>query len=138
MAGGLRNASMFTVKVLPLPRLTRLGAHGVLQLREEIKSRPPRPRGGCRFAGSHHRYQRQLVQEGRARWNPAPSERLREIAFVYCVQQYNFRGVARSGGSFDEGRGEMDDVAGALDILFAQPAMDADRLAVIGYSFGAR
>jgi alpha/beta superfamily hydrolase len=31
----------------------------------------------------------------------------------------------------------MDDVAGALDILCAQSAMDADRLAVIGYSFGA-
>jgi alpha/beta superfamily hydrolase len=59
------------------------------------------------------------------------------MAFVYRVQQYNFRGVVRSGGSFDEGRSEMDDVAGALDTLCAQPAMDADRLAIIGYSFGA-
>jgi alpha/beta superfamily hydrolase len=51
--------------------------------------------------------------------------------------RFNFRGAGRSAGSFDEGRGEMDDVAGALGFLCTQPEVDAGRLAVVGYSFGA-
>jgi len=51
--------------------------------------------------------------------------------------RFNFRGAGRSAGSFDEGRGEMDDVAGAVDFLCARPEVDADRLAFVGYSFGA-
>ncbi|RLC85859.1 MAG: hypothetical protein DRJ03_10400, partial [Chloroflexi bacterium] len=50
---------------------------------------------------------------------------------------FNFRGAGDSSGSFDEGRGEMKDVAGAVDFLCARPDVDADRLAVVGYSFGA-
>lgn len=51
--------------------------------------------------------------------------------------RFNFRGTGRSAGSFDEGRGEMDDVAGAVDFLCAQAEVDAGRPAVVGYSFGA-
>lgn len=51
--------------------------------------------------------------------------------------RFNFRGTGNSEGSFDEGRGEMGDVAGAIDFLCAQPNVDVDRLAVAGYSFGA-
>jgi len=51
--------------------------------------------------------------------------------------RFDFRGAGRSAGSFDEGRGEMDDAAGALDFLCAQAEVDPDRLAVVGYSFGA-
>jgi alpha/beta superfamily hydrolase len=56
---------------------------------------------------------------------------------VYCVQQNNFRGVGGSQGHYDEGRGETDDLIGALDFLATQDEVDAGRLAVVGYSFGA-
>jgi alpha/beta superfamily hydrolase len=51
--------------------------------------------------------------------------------------RFNFRGVERSGGQHDYGRGERADVAGALDWLQAQSGVDLWRLSVVGYSFGA-
>jgi alpha/beta superfamily hydrolase len=55
----------------------------------------------------------------------------------WVALRFNFRGAGHSAGSFDEGRGEMDDVAGAVDFLCARPEVDTDRLALVGYSFGA-
>jgi len=50
--------------------------------------------------------------------------------------RFNFRGVGDSGGVWDEGRSEQDDVRAALAHLQARlPA--AARLALAGYSFGA-
>jgi alpha/beta superfamily hydrolase len=50
--------------------------------------------------------------------------------------RFNFRGVGRSTGDHDEGRGEQDDLRAALDHLASlQPAGGA--LAAAGYSFGA-
>ena len=51
--------------------------------------------------------------------------------------RFNFRGVGASEGVHDNGRGERDDVAGALDWLLAQPAVDPQRVSLVGYSFGA-
>lgn len=51
--------------------------------------------------------------------------------------RFNFRGVGGSSGEHDNGRGEQADVAGALDWLLAQPAVDPQRVSVVGYSFGA-
>jgi uncharacterized protein len=52
------------------------------------------------------------------------------------VLRINFRGVGRSSGEHDEGRGEQDDARAALDYLAAQyPQL---RLALCGFSFGAR
>lgn len=48
--------------------------------------------------------------------------------------RFNFRGVGRSGGSFDDGIGEQDDVRGALAFLANRGV--TDRL-LTGYSFGA-
>lgn len=59
------------------------------------------------------------------------------LARGIVVLRFNFRGVERSGGQHDNGRGEQADVAGALDWLLSQPQVDRDRLSVVGYSFGA-
>ncbi len=50
---------------------------------------------------------------------------------------FNFRGAGRSQGSFDNGRGEQEDVRAAIDWLRAQPEVAGERLGLAGYSFGA-
>jgi uncharacterized protein len=50
--------------------------------------------------------------------------------------RFNFRGVGASGGAWDEGLGEREDVRAALAYLRAQLAAPA-RTALAGYSFGA-
>jgi alpha/beta superfamily hydrolase len=50
--------------------------------------------------------------------------------------RFNFRGVGRSGGAWDEGRGEVDDVRATVGYLRSR--LDAPaRVALAGYSFGA-
>ena len=44
--------------------------------------------------------------------------------------RFNFRGVGRSDGSFDEGNGEMNDLASVIGFVQKPPI-------IIGYSFGA-
>ncbi len=51
--------------------------------------------------------------------------------------RFNFRGVGRSQGSFGDGAGERADAAAALACLRALPEVDADRVGLAGYSFGA-
>lgn len=48
--------------------------------------------------------------------------------------RFNFRGVDGSEGSFDEGKGEVDDLRAAIDYL---KGLGKTRLALAGYSFGA-
>ena len=50
--------------------------------------------------------------------------------------RFNFRGVGRSRGFFDNGSGEQDDARAALDHLAACREVDAGRLGLLGYSFG--
>ena len=52
----------------------------------------------------------------------------------YGTLRFNFRGVGRSEGRYDDGRGEMDDVKGALDYLSDSGKKN---VALAGYSFGA-
>jgi len=59
-------------------------------------------------------------------------------AFVelgYAVLRPNFRGVGASEGSHDEGRGEVDDLAAALD--YAQREFGGGAPVLAGFSFGA-
>jgi len=51
--------------------------------------------------------------------------------------RFNFRGVGESGGSYGAGQSERDDVRAALAFLASQPEVDATRLCLAGYSFGA-
>ena len=50
--------------------------------------------------------------------------------------RFNFRGVGASKGSWDEGRGEQDDVRAAITLL-RERLQPGARLALAGYSFGA-
>ncbi|MDP2931896.1 MAG: alpha/beta fold hydrolase [Chloroflexota bacterium] len=52
--------------------------------------------------------------------------------------RFNFRGVGGSGGTFDKGIGEQDDVKAALTFVAAARNIDPARVGLAGYSFGAR
>ena len=58
----------------------------------------------------------------------------RDLGFT--VMRFNFRGVGRSQGEFDQGIGELSDAAAALDYLQAQNP-NAGACWVAGFSFGA-
>jgi hypothetical protein len=59
------------------------------------------------------------------------------VARGIAALRFNFRGVGRSAGTYDDGRGEQDDVRAALACAAARPEVDAARLGLAGYSFGA-
>ena len=59
---------------------------------------------------------------------------LRDIGFT--VLRFNFRGVGRSQGEYDEGIGELSDAAAALDYLQSQNP-NSKHCWVVGFSFGA-
>jgi alpha/beta superfamily hydrolase len=52
------------------------------------------------------------------------------------VLRFNFRGVGRSEGAYGNGVAELDDVAGAVDLLL-RVGVDQGKLYLVGYSFGA-
>ena len=54
----------------------------------------------------------------------------------FSVLRFNFRGVGRSMGHFEDGPGELADATAALDWL-QQQNVDSKRCWVAGYSFGA-
>lgn len=76
------------------------------------------------YGGSMHNNVVFAVQKGAA-------------AAGWAVLRFNFRGVGKSGGRYDRGEGEQDDARAALAWLAAQPEIDAGRLVLGGYSFGA-
>jgi alpha/beta superfamily hydrolase len=58
------------------------------------------------------------------------------LADIGClVLRFNFRGVGRSGGAWDNGRGELDDYRAAVDYMAAaHPGLD---IWAAGFSFGS-
>lgn len=52
----------------------------------------------------------------------------------YSTLRFNFRGVGKSEGSYEEGKGEQEDVRAALKFLSGQGKSSID---LAGYSFGA-
>jgi uncharacterized protein len=57
----------------------------------------------------------------------------KEIAWL----KFNFRGVGRSGGRFDEGRGEKEDARAAISCGERQAGIDPEKIGLCGYSFGS-
>ncbi|HEX9975944.1 MAG TPA: CocE/NonD family hydrolase [Dehalococcoidales bacterium] len=51
--------------------------------------------------------------------------------------RFNFRGVGRSGGAYGGGITEREDVKAALAFVRARPEVDAGKIGLAGYSFGA-
>ena len=62
----------------------------------------------------------------------ALGQRLRSLGLA--TLRFNFRGVGRSTGRWDDGRGEVDDVLAAIEWLGAQ---GFSAVHLVGYSFGA-
>lgn len=56
--------------------------------------------------------------------------------FGFAVMRFNFRGIGRSQGVFDNGIGELSDAASALDYLQSINP-NAEQCWVAGYSFGS-
>jgi hypothetical protein len=56
--------------------------------------------------------------------------------FGFAVLRFNFRGIGRSQGVFDNGMGELSDAASALDYLQGVNP-NAEQCWVAGYSFGS-
>jgi uncharacterized protein len=53
----------------------------------------------------------------------------------FATLRFNFRGVGRSAGSFDAGKGEKEDVLTALETLWER--FPGTSVTLVGYSFGA-
>ena len=51
--------------------------------------------------------------------------------------KFNFRGVEGSGGRFDGGRGEQQDVEAAISFGLRETEIDARKIGLCGYSFGS-
>lgn len=55
----------------------------------------------------------------------------------FSTLRFNFRGVGESEGTYDEGRGEGEDVKSAIDYLYQSLKDSTPPMALMGYSFGA-
>ncbi|MFH1559837.1 MAG: alpha/beta family hydrolase [Chloroflexota bacterium] len=66
------------------------------------------------------------------------------MGICHCLAQvgiaslrFNFRGVSGSQGTYDDGRGEVDDALEALRFLASQEGIEQNNVGLVGYSFGA-
>lgn len=77
-----------------------------------------------------------LPIEGRTMHTKCVFQGAKGLTRIGCVVlRFNFRGVGRSAGTWDEGRGEMDDFRAAVDYLAAQyPTLE---MWAAGFSFGS-
>src|SRR5258706_1649600 len=77
-----------------------------------------------------------LPTQGGTMHTKAVFQGAKALARMGCaVLRFNFRGVGRSAGSWDEGRGELDDFRAAVDFMAAQ--YPGTEMWAAGFSFGA-
>jgi alpha/beta superfamily hydrolase len=103
-------------------------AVGGLRLEARLES-PPSPSAGVVLCHPHPLY-------GGDMDNPVVVRAAEACREVGCATlRLNFRGVGGSSGTHDEGRGERDDVLGAVGLL--ETEVGGAPLGIVGYSFGA-
>ena len=106
--------------------LTLPGPAGAL---EALLDDAPQPRAAVVFAHP-------LPTHGGTMHTKAVFQGAKGLARIGCaVLRFNFRGVGKSAGSFDEGQGEMDDYRAALDFMAGRYARVP--LWAAGFSFGS-
>jgi alpha/beta superfamily hydrolase len=103
------------------------GAVGPLEVLLDAPERPPR--AAVVFAHP-------LPTEGGTMHTKVVYQAAKALARIGClVLRFNFRGVGKSAGTWDEGRGEMDDFKAALSYMAAaHPGLE---IWAAGFSFGA-
>jgi uncharacterized protein len=92
-----------------------------------------RPQGDARAAVV---FAHPLPTEGGTMHTKVVFQVAKALTRIGCVVlRFNFRGVGRSAGTWDEGRGEMDDYRAAVDYMAAQyPGLE---MWAAGFSFGS-
>jgi uncharacterized protein len=92
-----------------------------------------RPQGDARAAVV---FAHPLPTEGGTMHTKVVFQAAKALTRIGCVVlRFNFRGVGRSAGTWDEGRGEMDDYRAAVDYMAAQyPGLE---MWAAGFSFGS-
>ena len=114
-----------------MPTITDLtGPAGFLEaVLDEPQDRRPTPHATVVFAHPHPQF-------GGTLHTKAVFQGAKGLTRIGCaVLRFNFRGVGRSGGSFDQGEGEKEDFRAALDYMAAR--YPGARLWAAGFSFGS-
>jgi alpha/beta superfamily hydrolase len=106
------------------------GPVGPIEGRLEVPVERSNPRFLALFAHPHPRL-------GGTMQNPVVVHGARALARLGgLVARFNFRGVGRSGGKYDEGRGERDDVVAVAEWLRGRRP-EVATLVAAGFSFGS-
>ncbi len=121
---------------MPKERLFRKDAKGVAMEEKVIIAGPetlegrfgPGTQGGVVITHPHPLYGGDL--DNNVVWTVARAFQSRKMATL----RFNFRGVGDSSGTYGEGRGEIEDLAAALEFLKSRTSGPCY---VAGYSFGA-
>ena len=114
-----------------MPTVTDLtGPAGILEaVLDGPADRRPQPHAAVVFAHPH-------PQHGGTMHTKAVFQGTKGLARIGCaVLRFNFRGVGRSAGTFDEGDGEKADFVAGLDYMAAR--YSGVRLWAAGFSFGS-
>ena len=107
------------------------GPAGILEafLDEPAPEHEGAPRAGVVFAHPHPQF-------GGTMHTKAVYQGTKGLTRIGCaVLRFNFRGVGRSDGTFDQGEGEKEDFRAALDYM--ERRYPGTRLWAAGFSFGA-